>query len=246
MTVPAAARELDYIQHDHSRLGRFIGLLITIGADALPITIAAVGGPVGWAFAGAFWLIKWQVNKAVEDAFGALGGLIESDGGPEVVKGSPNVFINNLSAARGGPDGDKLNCFAHGDKKIEAGSLWIYVNNKPAARIKVDHTGCDDGATLRSNPASPQPTVFFGGEPTEYDNTYWFHDIVDYGNIARGILGAALDKSAEGLAALLQAGATEAAPDVAEKVADYLWVPNRAQTFPDAAPSVWQTPAGAQ
>jgi hypothetical protein len=38
--IPAAARHLDYIEHDYSRLGKFIGLLITIGLDALPIAIA--------------------------------------------------------------------------------------------------------------------------------------------------------------------------------------------------------------
>ncbi len=214
--VPAAARRLDYIKHDFSMLGKFGGLVVwlALGYRGLKVGAAFTGLP-GLAALGLTWAMEWVLSTALEKFMEGIGGLIKTEGVPEIKTGSDNVFTNSIPAARGGPKGDMLNCLSHGSVKIAQGSRWVYINNQPGSRID-DRTECSGGGVLAINPANPPCNVFFGGDPTDADNSYWFHDFVKFtdlgGKVGVNLLEHAFKEALE-----------EGGKAAADKVADTLW-----------------------
>ena len=252
--TPAAARRLDLVQHDWSMLGRFGGLVIWIALGWRGLKVAALFTGVGGVAAFALsWAVEWVISTALENVLGALGARFKTEGVPEIHEGSPNVFVNGLEAARGGSAGDKLNCLAHGSVKIAQGSQWVYVNQKPASRID-DRTECSGGGVLATNPGLPPINVFFGGPATQYDNTYWFHDIVKYADVAAKVGNAFREGFSEAagqsmrdrlMNALLRRGADgavegalpEASRAGSDFIADTLWKSQSApHSFPTGSP----------
>ncbi len=220
---PAAARKLDYIEHDWSMLGKFSGMVAwaALGYRGLKVGLLFTGLPGVVAFA-ATWAVEWALATAAENVMEALGGLIKTKGVPEIAEGSPDVFINSLEAARGGPKGDKLNCQSHGSVKIAQGSQWVYINDKPASRID-DRTECSGGAVLAINPGGPPVNTFFGGPPTDFDNTYSFHKLVKYLDIANKTRMAFKEGLEEGMKKAFQEGTKELGKAGADEIADSLW-----------------------
>jgi len=82
-------------------------------------------------------------------------------GGNKIIEGSPNVFINNKSAAR---VGDHAACKITGEKtKIKSGSSSVMINGKPAARQddSTDHNG-------KITSGSSNVMIGSGGNPVNF------------------------------------------------------------------------------
>lgn len=194
--------------------GAVIGALVTaaltavvIGAAALLVTVTAGAAlliGVGVALAAGS-----LISKITSGVTGMVDGLFPAEDGP-VLHGSPNVWINGLSAARAGLD--TVGCIKHGTPSLVAeGSATVIINEYPAARID-DKTAC--GGTLKQG----EKTVVFGGAKlpmVEIENEFTYAEralliavefLVPPSNMGKGLakLPGALVKGAKGLAKLAQ------------------------------------------
>jgi uncharacterized Zn-binding protein involved in type VI secretion len=165
---PAAMRKSDYISHDASQWFNFVGFLFALrySARVVKFAVGIVGGATGVGLIVGIAVglaVEWIIDKAVDAAMEFASDATATPGEPEVKKGSPNVFINGLEAARGGPQGDRT---CHG--RIAQGSEAVTVNTRPASRVG-DRTTCT--GKLVPKPGLPK-NVHIGGEPTEYANKF--------------------------------------------------------------------------
>jgi uncharacterized Zn-binding protein involved in type VI secretion len=155
--------------------GLVLGAILVVGTGgaALPflvgavLTGAAVGGWIG-EFAGSL------------SCFNEISG--------KIARGSPDVFINFIPAAR--TLADIGECSKHGPKpqQIVIGSESVFIDNMPAARVK-DKLQCSSFISEGS------PDVFIGGAQVKYteeeldDEVAWQYRWLEFG---AGIAGALL------------------------------------------------------
>lgn len=164
--VKGAARQTDLINHGAMKgeaLGKIASAAYETGKTAYQIYRiaklgAVVAGPAGWLALGASFVVEWAVSKAIEEGVKYVVKK-QHTGIKEIAKGSPNVYVNRLQAARGGDDGDPVSC--HG-KKVKQGSQWVSFNKLPASRL-------EDLTTCPGNISSASTNVAIGGPPTEYN-----------------------------------------------------------------------------
>jgi uncharacterized Zn-binding protein involved in type VI secretion len=161
--VPAARMD-DLIAHNASQAARVIGELVN-GMIVAPIAGAIkvsllMAGPPGWLGLGLAFFVEWRINQVVDQVADSIGAAMAADGEPGIEMGSDNVSINRRPAARGGPEGDPLVC--HPDKRVLAGTEWVAINTKPAARF-------DDWAEKSAKIATGSENVFVGGPQIEVD-----------------------------------------------------------------------------
>lgn len=185
--MPEAARITDKIGHVSiwARLARValrVGTSLVEGLAVAAVITLAVGGSIATMGCGAI-IVGGLIAGFIGSATGwsaykekKIQELTEDIGSPDItgmlsVMGSPNVFVNNLFAARAITD--KAVCSKHSGPPIPVaeGSDSVWINTFPAAR-KGDKTQCAAKITEGS------PNVFFGGNKTAYlevaeDKEWW-------------------------------------------------------------------------
>jgi len=162
MNAQAAARLGDEIAHGFGVASMIAGAVVgaVIGAAVVAAT-AATGGLAAVIIGGAIaygGLSTFQIVKGISTIF----NLPEPATG-KLIRGSPDVFINNRNAMRAGED-VAASCsgfpISHPywpfPVKIAEGSATVSINNKPAARIS-SKMAC--GAHIKSG----SPDTFIGG-----------------------------------------------------------------------------------
>lgn len=181
--VMAAARKDDFIEHNLSQVMRIIGQIIdgfaTAWAASAAIRVAARVLRIGLVFTGvggvvvlgASIIVEFGIGKIIDYTADSIGTSIKYPGIWGISKGSINVGINGLPAARGGPDGDPAGC--HGGR-VRHGSQWVSINEKPASRLQ-DWTNCS-GMICKAS-----PDVFVGGPQVEYDRESPFQSVIKWG-----------------------------------------------------------------
>jgi uncharacterized Zn-binding protein involved in type VI secretion len=199
-----AARKTDEIAHGWGLLGMVAGALagVAVGVAVVAAT-AATGGAAAVIIAGAVaggGLAGGQLVSGLTTIFNLpqlTTGLI--------AQGSPNVFINDLAAARASIDfaatctGLPLNhMYLPLPVLIAEGSETVRTNDVPQSRLKMKMV-C--GANLKTS----SPDVIIGG-PTErtnfvFDLESWFKTGLEYLGMA-ALLGGAVLAAAAGAAAL--------------------------------------------
>ena len=215
MEAHAAARLGDEIAHGFGVAAMVAGAVAgaLIGAAVVAAT-AATGGLAAVIIGGAIaagGLSTFQIVKGISTIF----NLPEPATG-KLIRGSPDVFINNRNAMRAGQD-VAASCsgfpFNHPywpfPVKIAEGSATVSINNKPAARISSKMT-C--GAHIKSG----SPDTFIGGPTARVgfvlDIESWLHtglEVLGLAAMAGGaILAASAGAAAFGTFALFTGGIT--------------------------------------
>jgi uncharacterized Zn-binding protein involved in type VI secretion len=153
MSVQAAARFDDPIAHSSAESGLITGALIGAELVIAGALIVGTGGAaipfvLGAVLAGA------AVGGWVGEYVGSLSFFKEISG--RIAKGSDDVFINFMPAARALADVGE--CSKHGPEphQIVMGSETVFINYYPAARVK-------DKLQCSSFIAEGSPDVFIGG-----------------------------------------------------------------------------------
>ncbi|BAO65510.1 hypothetical protein A9978_24785 [Pseudomonas sp. UMC65] len=213
MDVQAAARLGDDIAHGFGVAAMLAGAVAgaLIGAAIIAAT-AATGGLAVVILAGsvaAGGLSMFQLVKGLSTIF----DLPEPTTG-ELIRGSPNVFVNLRNAMRAGEDVSS-SCtgfpVAHPPwpfpVTIAEGSATVYINGKPAARLSSKMT-C--GAHIKSG----SPNTFIGGPTLQVEFVLDIEGWLHTGLEALGLVaaaGALVLAAMAGLAALLTTVAVGAA-----------------------------------
>lgn len=204
MEAHAAARLGDEIAHGFGVAAMVAGAVAgaLIGAAVVAAT-AATGGLAAVIIGGAIaagGLSIFQIVKGISTIF----NLPEPATG-KLIRGSPDVFINNRNAMSAGQD-VAASCsgfpFNHPywpfPVKIAEGSATVSINNKPAARISSKMT-C--GAHIKSG----SPDTFIGGPTARVgfvlDVESWLHTGLEVLGLA-ALAGGAVLAAAAGAAAL--------------------------------------------
>lgn len=169
-----AARKTEWIAHDNSQHIKFLVWVATTALQARYVTLAFAWTPAGAALFVGSVLVEWAIgtyviDPLVESAAEAMAKPPE----PRVCTGSPNVLIQDLEAVRGQQQDNTDTCHV---AKVEQGSQWVSINQKPASRWG-DRTSCSGGATIQKNPGLPKEEVFIGGPPNSYSNTAGYHEL---------------------------------------------------------------------
>lgn len=184
--IKGAARKTDLVNHGQMRAeatGKIAAAAVDIAWTAYTVyRVAKIGmlaAPgVGWGAwlisTGVELAIAWGVSYVVENTVTAVVAS-GTTGHPEIKPGSPNVFTNQLNAARGG--GKDESCCGG---KVMEGSKWVSINKLPASRL-------DDNTT--TGPIGKASTnVAIGGPPAEEFNPLGTLEWILFG---LGLYGAA-------------------------------------------------------
>jgi uncharacterized Zn-binding protein involved in type VI secretion len=213
MNAQAAARLGDEIAHGFGVASMIAGAVVgaVIGAAVVAAT-AATGGLAAVIIGGAIaygGLSTFQIVKGISTIF----NLPEPATG-KLIRGSPDVFINNRNAMRAGED-VAASCsgfpISHPywpfPVKIVEGSATVFINNKHAARIS-SKMAC--GAHIKSG----SPDTFIGGPTARMgfvlDIESWLHtglEVLGLTALAGGtVLAAAAGAAALGIFAATSGG----------------------------------------
>ncbi len=228
MNAQAAARLGDEIAHGFGVASMIAGAVVgaVIGAAVVAAT-AATGGLAAVIIGGAIaygGLSTFQIVKGISTIF----NLPEPATG-KLIRGSPDVFINNRNAMRAGED-VAASCsgfpISHPywpfPVKIVEGSATVFINNKHASRISSKMT-C--GAHIKSG----SPDTFIGGPTARMgfvlDIESWLHtglEVLGLASLAGGaVLAAAAGAAALGIFAATAGGITvgmEALGDLGDRL----------------------------
>ncbi len=213
MNAQAAARLGDEIAHGFGVASMIAGAVVgaVIGAAVVAAT-AATGGLAAVIIGGAIaygGLSTFQIVKGISTIF----NLPEPATG-KLIRGSPDVFINNRNAMRAGED-VAASCsgfpISHPywpfPVKIAEGSATVFINNKHAARIS-SKMAC--GAHIKSG----SPDTFIGGPIARVgfvlDVESWLNtglEVLGLASLAGGaVLAAAAGAAALGIFAATSGG----------------------------------------
>ncbi|RLM04475.1 hypothetical protein BIY27_22320 [Gibbsiella quercinecans] len=154
----SAARELDEIAHTASKGWMIAGLIggAVLGAAAVVVT-------------GGTALIAVSAVAAGACAAGGLGEVLGSmSWAPRHVTGilkdgSPNVFINDRAAIRAHLSYGECDEHSGTLQLVAEGSIKVYINDFPAARV-------GDKLTCSAEILNGSSNVFIGGEKTQTDD----------------------------------------------------------------------------
>lgn len=236
--LKGAARQSDFIDHGAMKgeaMGKIAAAVYDTGKTAYEIYriakvgVAAVGvaaAPAGGvslvaagALLGASFVVEWAVSKVIEEGVKYVVKK-QHTGVPEIQKGSPNVYVNKLPAARGGDTkGDPVSC--HKGKQVKQGSQWVSFNKLPAARL-------EDLTTCPGNISSASANVAIGGPPTDYNP----HQTLENALFVLTLFNAAKKGAVKGAASgtsMFKAAAREGRDALrqegANKLLDNVWEP---------------------
>jgi RHS repeat-associated protein len=138
-----AARMGDTIAHSSALAGFIAGAVAGLALFAVA-TFCIVSGGLGAIVLGA---LLTGLAPTLPSLGAAIGSLFKTPSG-FILFGSPNVFINNKSAAR---VSSPVQCTRHPPQHLIAtGSSTVFINNQPAARVD-DKTTCDATISTGSN-----------------------------------------------------------------------------------------------
>ncbi|MCG8711035.1 PAAR domain-containing protein [Brenneria sp. 4F2] len=157
MAELSAAREQDEIAHTASKGWMIAGLIggAVLGAAAVVATGGAALAVVSAAAAGAC------AAGGIGEVLGSMSWAPRHVTGM-LTEGSPNVFINSRAAIRAHLSSGQCGDHSGTVQRVAEGSIKVYINNFPAARVG-DHLTCS--AEIHSG----SPNVFIGGEKTQTD-----------------------------------------------------------------------------
>jgi RHS repeat-associated protein len=179
MPLLAAARLNDPIAHTSMLamigkvgtgllVGAAIGFVAGVAATALVAGTVLSGGLVGMlavAVLSGLMMHAVGANPIIENASNAVGDMLNDIWPPtvegKILQGSPNVFINGLSAARAVAQGNdnQVTCSRHPPNPpqyLAEGSESVFINGFPAHR-KSERTTCNGKTSDASK------NVFIGG-----------------------------------------------------------------------------------
>lgn len=154
-----AARELDDIAHTASQSWMIAGLIggAILGAAAVVVTGgAAVVAVIAAAAAGA------TAAGGVGEMIGSMSWAPRHSTG-KLVDGSPDVIINNRAAIRAHLSLGECNEHSGSRQRVAEGSINVYINNFPAARV-------GDRLTCSAEIFSGSSNVFIGGSKQQTDD----------------------------------------------------------------------------
>ena len=155
MPLKEAARLTDQISHSSAMAGLLVGVLAGLAVAVAVVAIVGTGGMAAVAIGAG--IAAAGAGGGLSGAY--IGEAITSPTG-QIITGSLNAFVENLSAARA--VADTAQCRKEPSvPKIAQGSSNVFINSFAAAR-KGDKLVCGSSITLASQ------TVFIGGETTTY------------------------------------------------------------------------------
>jgi RHS repeat-associated protein len=176
-----AARVTDPIAHTSALAGFLIGALIGI---ALIAAVAFATFTCGFGVALLAGLAAGIGASAILGLGEAIGKMFSSPAG-QISVGSPNVFTNDLPAAR---VKDGVICSKHNPLPLAAeGSSNVFINDLPASRK-------DDKITCGAKIDDGSPNVFIGGGTVQYlpvadEVPAWLRTAVDWAFALAGLVG---------------------------------------------------------
>lgn len=155
MTALQAARVDDPIAHTASKSWMIVGLIggailgaATVATGGLALVVASAA--VGACAAGGLGEVLGSMSWAPRHVTGTL------------TEGSPNVYVNSRKAIRAHLSLGKCDEHSGSPKRVAEGSIKIYINNYPAARL-------GDKLTCSAEIFAGSPNVFFGGAKVQTD-----------------------------------------------------------------------------
>lgn len=155
MTALQAARVDDPIAHTASKSWMIVGLIggailgaATVATGGLALVVASAA--VGACAAGGLGEVLGSMSWAPRHVTGML------------TEGSPNVYVNSRKAIRAHLSLGKCDEHSGSPKRVAEGSIKIYINNYPAARL-------GDKLTCSAEIFAGSPNVFFGGMKVQTD-----------------------------------------------------------------------------
>lgn len=155
MTALQAARVDDPIAHTASKSWMIVGLIggailgaATVATGGLALVVASAA--VGACAAGGLGEVLGSMSWAPRHVTGML------------TEGSPNVYVNSRKAIRAHLSLGKCDEHSGSPKRVAEGSIKIYINNYPAARL-------GDKLTCSAEIFAGSPNVFFGGTKVQTD-----------------------------------------------------------------------------
>lgn len=160
--MPNAARMGDPLAHSVSN--RVKGLLIGMGIAAIGVGVFVLTGGLGLAAVVASAITSMTVIGALITGAGVGARIgtsfeaIKTKSG-QIETGSPDVFFNNMRAAR--VKLDTASCNKHPSSlRIGTGSDSVFINNMPVARVG------DKRIVCWSEISEGSPNIFIGGGTT--------------------------------------------------------------------------------
>ncbi|WP_458250114.1 DUF6531 domain-containing protein [Burkholderia cenocepacia] len=189
-----AARVTDPIDHTSALAGFLVGAVLGI---ALIAAVAFATFTCGFGLALLAGMMAGIGAQALLSIGESIGKMFSSQSG-NIITGSPDVYVNSLSAAYATLSG--VACSKHNPIPLVAqGSTNIFINGRPAAR-KDDKITC--GATIGDG---SHDTFFHGGTqtylPVEDEVPPWLRTATEWAFVLAGLVGGlgGLLKQAGGL-----------------------------------------------
>lgn len=204
-----------------ARFAAFGGWTLFGGAAVKGAAILVFGvTPAGFLALAAAFTIEWIVGEILETQAFKLGEQLTFGGKDGIKQGSLDVFVNKQPAARGGPEGDKVDCC--GPRTILGGSKWVNMNRKPAARY---------GDWLKQHSSKIKTgslDTHIGGPTVEVPEKWEYQDWFKYAKILKDLgpqgIGALRTGMADGAKAGLKTlGTKEVAQESYNQALDALW-----------------------
>ncbi|WP_175719444.1 RHS repeat-associated core domain-containing protein [Burkholderia anthina] len=189
-----AARVTDPIDHTSALAGFLVGAVLGI---ALIAAVAFATFTCGFGVALLAGMMAGIGAQALLSIGESIGKMFSSQSG-NIITGSPDVYVNSLSAAYATLSG--VACSKHNPIPLVAqGSTNIFINGRPAAR-KDDKITC--GATIADG---SHDTFFHGGTqtylPVDDEVPPWLRTATEWAFVLAGLVGGlgGLVKQAGGL-----------------------------------------------
>ncbi|ONS53195.1 hypothetical protein A8E36_35510 [Burkholderia cenocepacia] len=177
-----AARATDPIDHTSALAGFLVGAVLGI---ALIAAVAFATFTCGFGVALLAGMMAGIGAQALLSIGESIGKMFSSQSG-NIITGSPDVYVNSLSAAYATLSG--VACSKHNPIPLVAqGSTNIFINGRPAAR-KDDKITC--GATIGDG---SHDTFFHGGTqtylPVDDEVPPWLRTATDWAFTLAGLVG---------------------------------------------------------
>ncbi|MBY4867300.1 hypothetical protein DIE14_12775 [Burkholderia sp. Bp9017] len=199
-----AARVTDPIDHTSALAGFLVGAVLGI---ALIAAVAFATFTCGFGVALLAGMMAGIGAQALLSIGESIGKMFSSQSG-NIIAGSPDVYVNSLSAAYATLSG--VACSKHNPIPLVAqGSTNIFINGRPAAR-KDDKITC--GATIADG---SHDTFFHGGTqtylPVDDEVPPWLRTATEWAFVLAGLVGGlgGLLKQAGGLSRAVMPCATK-------------------------------------